>query len=122
MFDVAGVVRECRQGTVDDLGLVSDDELLAAAVGLQAVRSGVAVVEARVLGEVQARGLTDRRFGVPTAGWVAAEAGVDRVGVARRVRLGSWLRRLPVVADAVVCGELSVDHAEVLVRAVANPR
>ncbi|MGZ4759232.1 MAG: hypothetical protein ACXV95_09250, partial [Acidimicrobiales bacterium] len=82
MFDVAEVVRECRQGTVDDLGCVSDDELLEAAVGLQALRSGVEVVEARALEEIEARGLTDRRFGVPTAGWVAAEAKVDRVGVA----------------------------------------
>ncbi|MGZ4683562.1 MAG: hypothetical protein ACXV8G_13970, partial [Acidimicrobiales bacterium] len=120
MFDVAEVVRECRQVTVDDLGCVSDDELLEAAVGVQALRSVVAVVEARVLGEIEARGLTDRRFGVKTAGWVAAEAGVDRVGVARRVRLGSWLRRLPVVADAVAVGALSVDHAEVLARAAAN--
>ncbi len=102
--------------------MLSDDELLAAVIEWEALRSVVEVADARLLGELQARGVTDQRFGLKTAPWVAAEAKVDRAGVNRRKRLGMNLRHLALVADAVAAGEISVDHAKVLADVAANPR
>jgi len=122
MFDVTELSGLCRQAAGDDPSMLSDDELLAAVLEWQSVRSAVDVAEARLLGELQARGLTDRQHGLKTAQWVAAEAKVDRAGVSRRMRLGMRLRRLPSVEAAVASGELSADHASVLAEAAANPR
>ena len=122
MFDVEELIEGSRKAAADDVSLASDDELLAAVVGLEGVRSGVELAQARVLGELDARGVTDRCFGLRTAPWVASQAKVDAAGVRRRLRLGRTLRRLPVVEDAVSTGALSVDHGEVLARAAANPR
>ena len=121
MFDLTELSGLCRKAAGDDPSLVSDEELLAAVVEWQSVRSAVDVAEARALAELQVRGLTDRQHGLKTAQWVAAEAKVDRGGVSRRMRLGMRLRRLPSVEAAVASGELSADHAAVLADAVANP-
>ncbi|MGZ4729993.1 MAG: hypothetical protein ACXWB2_19930, partial [Acidimicrobiales bacterium] len=122
MFDLADLAEECRSAVSEDVAGLSDDELLAAAVGWEAVRSGVEAAEARVLAELRVRGVTDRRFGLRTGPWVAAEARSDRREVNRRIRLGLHLRRLSLVSDAVAAGAISADHAKVLAEAAANPR
>ncbi|MGZ4693826.1 MAG: hypothetical protein ACXWA3_09385, partial [Acidimicrobiales bacterium] len=122
MFDLADLAEECRSAVSEDVAGLSDDELLAAAVGGEAVRSGVEAAEARVLAELRVRGVTDRRFGLRIGPWVAAEARSDRREVNRRIRLGLHLRRLSLVSDAVSAGAISADHAEVLAEAAANPR
>ncbi len=122
MFDVADLSEQCRSAAGEDLSVLSDDELLAAVIEWEALRSVVEVADARLLGELQARGVTDQRFGLKTAPWVAAEAKVDRAGVNRRKRLGMGLRRLTPVEDAVASGVISVDHAAELARAASNPR
>ena len=101
---------------------MSDDELLAAAVEAHGrwLRRRRWLLE--VLGELRVRGVTDRCFGLRTAKWVAAQAKVDHRAVRRRLRLGLWLRRLPVVDAAVADGSITADHAEVLAEAAANPR
>ncbi len=122
MFDVVDLTEECRQAAGDDLSMLSDEDLLTTVVEWEALRSVVEVADARLLGELQARGVTDQRFGLKTAPWVAAEAKVDRAGVNRRKRLGMGLRHLPPVEDAVASGVISIDHAAELARAAANPR
>ena len=122
MFDVVDLTEGCRQAAGEDLSVLSDDELLAAVVEWEGLRSAVEVADARLLGELQARGVTDQRFGLKTTPWVAAEAKVDRGGVNRRKRLGMNLRHLSRVAEAVASGVVSVDHAKVLAGAAANPR
>ncbi len=122
MFDVAELPKLGQQVAGRDLSLLSDDDLLAAAVEVQAARASVELYEARLLGELQVRGVTARRYGLRTAPWVAAEAKVDRGGVARRMRLGQRLRRLPLVEAAVATGAVSSDHAVALADAAANPR
>src|SRR4051794_12934230 len=110
MFDVADLTRQCRQAAGDDVAYASDDELLVAAVGLQAARSALDAVEAHVLAELRVRGVTDRCFGLKTAKWVAGQAKVDQRPVARRTRLGLRLRQLPEVDAAVADGRLTADH------------
>ncbi len=122
MFDVADLSQRCRSAAGEDLSTLSDDELLAAAVGWESVRSGVETAEARVLAELRVRGVTDQRFGLRTQQWVAAEAKCDRREVNRRLRFGLAVRRLNAVTDAVASGALSKDHAAVLAEAAANPR
>ncbi|MGZ4709585.1 MAG: hypothetical protein ACXWBN_12665, partial [Acidimicrobiales bacterium] len=122
MFDVVDLTMRCRGAAAEVVGLVSDDELLVAAVGLQAVRWALDVAEAHVLGELRVRGVTDRCFGLGTARWVAGQAKVDHRAVARRERWGCWLRQLPVVDAAVVGGSISADHGGVVAEAAANPR
>ncbi|MGZ4710276.1 MAG: hypothetical protein ACXWBN_16195, partial [Acidimicrobiales bacterium] len=122
LADLADLAEECRSAVSEDVAGLSDDELLAAAVGWEAVRSGVEAAEARVLAELRVRGVTDRRFGLRTGPWVAAEARSDRREVNRRIRLGLHLRRLSLVSDAVAAGAISADHAKVLAEAAANPR
>ncbi len=122
MFDVADLSQRCRSAAGEDLSTLSDDELLAAAVGWESVRSGAETAEARVLAELRVRGVTDQRFGLRTQQWVAAEARCDRREVNRRLRFGLAVRRLSQVTDAVAAGEISADHAKVLADAAANPR
>ena len=122
MFDVADLTRQCRKAAADEVVFASDDELLVAAVEYQAARSAMDAGEARVLGELQARGVTDRCFGLRTPKWVASQARVDHRPIGRRLRTGQWLRRLPEVDAALADGRLTADHATVLVEAAANPR
>ncbi len=122
MFDVADLTRQCRKAAADVVTFASDDELLAAVVELQAARSAFEAAEAHVMGELRARGVTDRCFGLKTARWVAAQAKIDHRGVALRTRLGLRLRQLPMVDEAVAEGSITADHAAVLAEAAANPR
>ena len=104
MFDLVDLAKHSREVAEVDVSSVADDDLLAAAVGLEAIRSSVEVTQARVLGEISMRRLTDHRYGQPVPRWVAAEAKVDRAGVRRRLKLGHRLRRLSVVDHAVAVG------------------
>ena len=74
MFDVAELTDQCREAAADEVALASDDDLLAVVGELESARSTLELAEAHVLGELQARNLTDQRFGLRTAQWVAAEA------------------------------------------------
>src|SRR3954453_24088184 len=109
MFDVADLSRQCRKAAADEVAFASDDELLAAAVELQAARTALDAAEAHVLGELRVRGVTDRRFGMKLAKWVAGKAKVNHRPISRRVRFGARLRHLPVVDEAVASGAITAD-------------
>ena len=53
MFDATELSGLCRKAAGDDPSLVSDEELLAAVVELQSVRSAVELAESRLLAELQ---------------------------------------------------------------------
>ena len=75
-----------------------------------------------MLAELDVRGVCDRRYGHPTARWVARETHGASKTIGRRVRTGRWLRQLPQVDQALSDGAITVDHATQLTDAVANPR
>src|SRR3954471_7486967 len=122
MFDVADLTKQCRKAAADEVAFASDDDLLAAAVELQACRNALDTAEAHVLGELRVRGVTARRFGTKLDKWVAGQAKVDHRPISRRVRYGARLRHLAVVDEAVGSGAITADHAAVLAEAPANPR
>ena len=104
MFDVPDLAQRCRGAAGEDPSCLSDDELLAVAVGWERMRSAAEIAEARVLAELRIRNVTDLRYGLRTPQWVAAEANTDRREVTRRLKLGLGLRRLAAVTDAVAPG------------------
>src|SRR5512139_339450 len=113
MFEVAALAEVTFKAAAADVVLATDAELCDAARGLAAVEAQVAAARAHVLAELEARGVCDREFGSSTASWVAAHTHEPRPAVAARVRLGTALRRLPVVDDALVEGRICVEHARV---------
>jgi len=122
MFDAIDLRDRCRKAAADEVAFWSDDELLAASVGVQQALSALAGTNAQLLAELDVRGVTDRSCGTRTAAWVAAQAGVSRRSVRAQIVSGRWLRRLEVTTAAVASGQISADHGEVLAKAVANPR
>ncbi|MGZ4693329.1 MAG: DUF222 domain-containing protein [Acidimicrobiales bacterium] len=122
MFDAADLTERCWRAAKTDLAGASDDELLEAAVQLQRARAAFDAAEAHVLAELDVRGVCDRRYGHPTARWVARETLVAPGSVRRRVVTGRWLRQLPHADEALTDGRISFDHAHQLTAAVANPR
>ncbi len=101
----------------------TDGQLLCdAAVRLERLRRFLDATQCQVLAELDARGETDRVFGLKTSQWLARQAllpsGVTkaRVGVAKKLATA-----LPDVGKALSRGDIGFDHAKVLADA-ANPR
>jgi len=115
-------LEDLRATTATVLALVSNDDLLSQVADLEAARRLVDAAEARLLGEIDARGASDLVVGMKTKAWLRHTCRVSGVSASRRVHASTVLRRwLPEVIDAVVAGRISMDHAEVLARA-CNPR
>ncbi len=105
-----------------DVRACHDDELLDSAVGLSALISFAQTAHARVLAELDGRGVTDRDHGMKTVSWVARETGCARGQIRSRLRVGRSLRHhFDRIDDAVGDGHLSYDHAKCL-SDVDNPR
>lgn len=127
MFDhemVRVVTKELVETTAEGAVAVragTDDDLLAAVGVLEGLRRAVDAVAVAVAGELDARDLTDRRFGHRTRDWLASSGGLERGVAARRVRVAARLRQLPVIAQALAEGRLSFEHARV-VADLATPR
>ena len=104
-----------------DVSGLSDDELLGGLVALERVQRRLDVVRTHVAGELDARGVTDERHGLRTAGWLAREAGLPRPVAARVVRVGAKLRRMANLDAAFTAGAVGFDQVRVVTDA-ANPR
>ena len=104
-----------------DVSGLSDDELLGGLVALERVQRRLDVVRTHVAGELDARGTTDERHGLRTAGWLAREAGLPRPVAARVVRVGAKLRRMANLDAAFTAGAVGFDQVRVVADA-ANPR
>ncbi len=122
MFDTIELEELHRKAAGDDLALASDDELLAAATSMARARAAFDAAELHLLGELDARGVTDRDFGLKTASWVAHVTHGDRRVVACRLGVARKLRHcLGQVDHALSRGELSFEHVRAMSYA-ANPR
>jgi hypothetical protein len=89
MFDLMALEEPARKAAGVDVSLCANDELLAAAVGLERVRSLIDVAEGYVLAELERRGVCEDEFGHTTRTWLARAA---KVRQRRRV-----IRRQPAV-------------------------
>ncbi len=122
MFGAATSETQTGGDAIIDPSSVSDDELTARAVELEARRRAVDTEQAVVLGELEARRTCDRHHGLTTAAWLARETHLPAAVSRTRVNVASKLRRrLPLIADALAAGTISWDHARAIT-ALANPR
>lgn len=102
--------------SADTRGL-DDDSLLGLFDAAELIDRCFSAVRFAVLAELQARDLTDRRFGHGTATQAGWRHGADRRRVNRDVHCSEQLRRhLPAVADALARGDVPVDRVRELVR------
>jgi Domain of unknown function (DUF222) len=121
MFDVAEMTELNRKAAGADLHFASDDELLAAALGLVTARAALDAADSHVLAELEARQVCDRQLGSNTATWLAHETRADRVTLRSRVNVATRLRHpLGEVDDALSDGRITFDHARALARAASS--
>jgi hypothetical protein len=73
MFDIVSMEEVTGKGAGVDVSLCSNDELLAAAVGFERVRSLIDVAGGHVLAELERRGVCEDEFGHTTKTWLARE-------------------------------------------------
>jgi hypothetical protein len=91
-----------------------------------AVRNRVAGIVSRAVGEIAVRGggqVPDPAVAgavCPTPGWLRVATGVTGTAAGRQVRSSVALRELPAVLDAIVDGEISSEHGQVLTRLVGR--
>jgi len=100
---------------------LAEDDLLSMVEQVETAHRALDAAMAHALGELEARGTTDRRFGHHTKGWLGTTHGLHRTECARRMRVASVLRSLPAVDAALSDGRITTDHARVIADAM-NPR
>jgi hypothetical protein len=115
----AGEVVQQIRALVAGLGdrQLGDDELEALTTTLEAARRAIDAGSAHVVGELDARGATDRRHGHATRTWIGATHQLPSAEGSRRVRVARLLRCCPVLATALADGQISFDHAVVIANA-----
>src|SRR3954468_15234737 len=115
--EAVGALAAVHPSTLPVAGL---QELIARTATLSARLDGIG---ARALGELQVRGgrsVPDGLSGAmcPTPAWLRSVTGSSGNAAGRRVRTSVALRELPLILDAVVDGEISLEHGRILTRLV----
>jgi hypothetical protein len=101
-----------------ELTSLGDDTLVGLVDACARARAGLDAAEARVVAELDRRGLASRAGAVDAAAWLAARTGIGE-GVARnRVRLAATLEQVPAAAAALAAGSITADHVHAVGRAV----
>jgi hypothetical protein len=122
VFESVAVLEVGRKVAGLGVGAASDRDLCAAALVLAELQSLVAVGQARVLAELDVRGVCDVEFGLTTASWLAREAMLPGRTTRGQVKVGRRLSELlPDVEAAVGAGRINAHHASVLAEA-CHPR
>lgn len=105
-----------------DVAELSDEGLVSLAGEVERAQRFVDAARCVLHGALDARGATVEGSGHTTRTWLGAEHGLSLPELGRRVRVASKLHRhLPVVADALVAGEITFEHARVIAD-LLNPR
>ena len=94
-----------------------DDDLLARCRELEALRRAVDSACVAVVGELEARGVTDRATGFPTRTWLAVDGHLPREVAARRVKVAGLLRHCDLLGAGLRHGRISMDHVRVIAEA-----
>ncbi|WP_205474440.1 HNH endonuclease signature motif containing protein [Nocardioides sp. SYSU D00038] len=115
--DARGVLEELR-----DLPLWSMDAAEAghALTELAKLKSQVAALELRLAKHAQTEKVEAASGATSTAAWLAVATHATRRETARTMRLAEQLDTMPVVAQALARGELLLEQAEVIARAIAK--
>jgi len=119
MFDVAELGTTTAALAAVDEHLLTDQDLLDGVRALELARRFLDGAEAALLGELDARGVTDVVTGHRTPNWLARVAEVSPAGARARVNLARVLRtELPATSAALREGRLCEDRAKVLARSI----
>ena len=103
-----------------DVGSLTDQDLIDGLAQIVAAENTLAGLQLRVLAEIDTRGLATELGSKTTGDWFGG-TGTTNPGTAKRlVRTAVALHALPPVADAVRGGEVTAEHAAVIVAAVAE--
>ena len=119
---VTELLEACRGRLHGHAGARSDHELLRVLPQLELLRRAVDAAVLEHVGELDARGVTDRLCGARTPQWLATRCGLG-VGDARgRVQMARSVRStFPDALAALRDGDIGVEHCRVLARS-ANAR
>ena len=98
----------------------SEDQLLADAAAVTRAEQMLALTKARLTAELESRGTTDARVGMSTKQWLSWETTTDGRGHARSLKVGKWMRYLPLLDAAAADPErrFGFDHASEVARVV----
>ncbi len=98
------------------------DDLIAALALVESARRALDAARLTIVGELDARDEPVRRTGLRTRAWLGKEHGATSAGAGRDVSVARRLRTtLPIVADALARGRITLDHAALLSR-LTTPR
>ena len=98
------------------------DELITALARVESARRALDAVRLHLIGELDAQEEPVRRTGLRTRAWLGHEHGATRAGAGRDVSVARRLRStLPLVAEALARGRITLDHAALLSR-LTTPR
>jgi hypothetical protein len=122
MFDNVALVEQGRKAAGADASLLSTGELFDAVKAVEEARRLLDATEGHLLAEAEKRAACETEFGLSTGGWLAREAMLPSAVARARVKVGVELSgRFAGVDEALIAGQISWDHARVIV-AAANPR
>lgn len=115
------LVAAARAAVAVDVDGLGDDALVELASQLERAQRFVDAARCSLHGALEARGATVSE-GHTTRTWLGAVHGLSVPELGRRVRVASRLRRdLPVIFEALAGGEITFEHARVVVD-LLNPR
>jgi len=98
------------------------DDLFAALAAVESARRAIDAARLAINGELDAREEPARRTGLRTRAWLGHEHGATRAGAGRDVSVARRLRTtLPLIAEALACGRITLDHAALISR-LTTPR
>ena len=120
MFDAVELAEMAGKAAGADAKLATDDELLSIATEITRTEQAVALTKAHVAAELESRGTTDARVGMSTKQWLAWETTTDGRGHAKSIKVGKWMRYLPLLdaAAADPAKNFGFDHAAEVARVV----
>ncbi|MGH9185048.1 MAG: DUF222 domain-containing protein, partial [Acidimicrobiales bacterium] len=104
-----------------DAAALDDSELKAALCDVARARARLDATEATLIAEFDQRASYVGDGAVNTRAWLAHHTGVARAVAGARVLLAKRLRRMPVMAAALVAGRVTAAHARALGRGL-TPR
>ncbi|MFZ4519325.1 MAG: DUF222 domain-containing protein [Microthrixaceae bacterium] len=107
--------------TREETEALTDEELLASVRSLESARRMLDLAASALVGELHARGSTDKEEGLRTAPWLGWHLNLPRGECSARVRVGSFVRHHEVLREALRRGRVSFDHVALLAR-LATPR
>ena len=111
-FDLTEVLRSLEWAAATDVTSVGERELAVAVLQLERARRFLDAASCHALAELDARGTTDRCFGLKTSPWLAHRAKVPTGKAKHRLATAKRLRTsLPRVDEHLTAGRIGFDHA-----------